>query len=143
MLRKVAEIFAAAGLEYKETKYTKPPQNTYFVAFDHESLVGPDLAPGMLREHEITIEAYEPRIDTASESALEAAMTNALLNWTRSDRAISIAALSAAVGKTITAISKLVFDSAEAADELGDMSKKTGLSVEQLQKYRYPVDFVV
>lgn len=86
MLRKVAEIFAAAGLEYKETKYTKPPQNTYFVAFDHESLVGPDLAPGMLREHEITIEAYEPRIDTASESALEAAMTNALLNWTRSDR---------------------------------------------------------
>lgn len=86
MLSKVATIFAAAGLEYKETKYTRPPQSTYFVVFDHESLIGPDLCPGMLRQHDITIEAYEPRIDDASEAALEAAMTNALLDWTRSDR---------------------------------------------------------
>lgn len=52
----------------------------------------------------------------------------------------AIIALGAAVSATITAIGKLVFDAAEAADELGDMSKKTGLSVEQLQKYRYTAD---
>lgn len=51
-----------------------------------------------------------------------------------------IIALGAAVGATVTAIGKLVFDAAEAADELGDMSKKTGLSTEQLQIYRYTAD---
>lgn len=86
MFRVVDEIFAAAGLEYKETKYTTPPKRTYFVAFDAETLIGPDLCPGMLREHDITVEAYEPRIDEASESALEAAMTDAGLEWFRSDR---------------------------------------------------------
>ncbi len=86
MLSRVAEIFAAANLEYKETKYTKPPSKTYFVAFDHETLIGPDFYPGMLRQHDITIEAYEPRIDIAAEATLEAAMTAARLEWTRSDR---------------------------------------------------------
>lgn len=51
-----------------------------------------------------------------------------------------IIALGAAVGATVTAIGKLVFDAAEAADELGDMSKKTGLSTEQLQIYQYTAD---
>lgn len=86
MIDVVDRIFEAAGLGYKETKYTRPPQNAYFVAFDAETLVGPDLCPGMLREHDITIEAYEPRIDAAAESALEEAMTSAGIEWTRSDR---------------------------------------------------------
>lgn len=52
----------------------------------------------------------------------------------------SIIALGAAVGAAVGAISKLVFDAAEAADELEDMSKKTGLSTEQLQIYKYTAD---
>lgn len=47
------------------------------------------------------------------------------------------AAMGAAVAGAAAAVSKLVLEEAKNADELGDMSKKTGLSVEKLQEYRY------
>lgn len=52
----------------------------------------------------------------------------------------TLGALTAAVGATFTALTKLISESASAADELGDMSKVTGLSVETLQKYKYAAD---
>lgn len=47
------------------------------------------------------------------------------------------AAMGAAVAGAAAAVSKLVIEEAKNADELSDMSKKTGLSVEKLQEYRY------
>ena len=49
----------------------------------------------------------------------------------------ALKALTAAAAASVTAISALVISSGKAADELTDMSKKTGLSTTALQKYDY------
>lgn len=49
----------------------------------------------------------------------------------------ALKALSAAAAGAVTAVSALVLNSAKAADDLSTMSKVTGLSTTQLQKYSY------
>ena len=49
----------------------------------------------------------------------------------------ALKALSAAAAGAVTAVSALVLKAGSAADELSDMSKVTGLTTTQLQKYRY------
>ena len=49
----------------------------------------------------------------------------------------ALAALAAAALGVVTGLGKLVLGEAQAADELTDLSEKTGLSTETLQKYKY------
>lgn len=51
-----------------------------------------------------------------------------------------IAVVGAAATAAVAGLVKLAFSSANVTDELYDMSGKTGLSVEQLQKYKYAAD---
>lgn len=54
----------------------------------------------------------------------------------------ALLAIGAATVGAVASLAKLVISSAGAADELGDMAKKTGLTTTQLQKYRYTADMV-
>lgn len=49
----------------------------------------------------------------------------------------TLGALAAAAAATVAAVGKLVLKQGEAASSLGDLSAKTGLTVEQLQEYAY------
>jgi hypothetical protein len=83
----VNSILTASGIPSKKTKFQSPPKNaSYAVWFDGVTLVGPDMRPAMLRQHDITIRVYEYKPDEAAETALEAALDAADVAWDRSDR---------------------------------------------------------
>lgn len=48
--------------------------------------------------------------------------------------------LATAAGGAVTAIAKMTFDSGEWADDLNTLSKQTGISTEDLQKYQYAAE---
>lgn len=81
----VNEILTAAGLEYRRTRFPRPPAGTYAVYMDDVTTDGPD---GLARifTHSVTVEVYEPKPDDDAETALEAAITAAGLQWTKQDR---------------------------------------------------------
>lgn len=81
----VNEILTAAGLEYRRTRFPRPPAGTYAVFMDDVTTDGPD-GQARIFTHSITVEVYEPKPDDAAEAALEAAITAAGLQWTKQDR---------------------------------------------------------
>ena len=82
----IERILNETGIPYKETKYVSPPKSTYIAVFDSTQAIGPDFAPQMLIRHAVTFELYSYKIDTDSEAAIEAAMSAADMDWTKSDR---------------------------------------------------------
>lgn len=83
----IDSILTSAGIPARRTRFKKPPAaDSYIVWFDTVTLVGPDVAPWMLREHSITIELYEYKIDETVEAALEAALNGAGVEWACGDR---------------------------------------------------------
>ena len=60
-----------SGKTYQETRFLKPPKQTYAVYNDTWTVRGPDNI-NAITEHEINIELYEYKPDPASEAAIEA-----------------------------------------------------------------------
>ena len=81
----VNKILTAAGVKYKRTRFLSPPADTYAVYMDDVETDGPDGIPVIIT-HNYTIEVYEPTPDDATESAIEAALSAAGVQWAKQDR---------------------------------------------------------
>lgn len=81
----VNEILTAAGLTYRRTRFPRPPAGTYAVYMDDVTTDGPD-GQARIFTHNTTVEVYSPKPDDGAETALEAAITAAGLQWTKQDR---------------------------------------------------------
>lgn len=88
----VEEILTAAGLEYRQGRFIKPPVKTYAVYFDDVDVDGPDpllsetMALTRICRHDVRIELYEPKPDPNAEEALETHLDDRGLPWTKEDR---------------------------------------------------------
>ena len=83
----VNALLQSTGIACRKTKFASPPKAaSYCVYFDAVSNEGPDLVPGLLRRHEISIQLYEYKPDEAAEHALETVLDGAYIDWSRSDR---------------------------------------------------------
>lgn len=83
----VNSVLQASGLTVRKTKFQSPPKTgSYAVWFDTVTLDGPDLCPGLLRRHDITIQLYEYKPDEAAEHQLETALDGSCIDWSKSDR---------------------------------------------------------
>lgn len=78
-------ILTATGLPYRETRFLKPPSDTYVVYMDDVESDGPDGQPRILT-HSVTLEVYEPTPDDEAEKAVEDAITAAGLQWRKQAR---------------------------------------------------------
>lgn len=81
----IDKILKAAGIDYRRTRFPKPPAGTYAVYMDDISTDGPD-GINRIFTHDYTVEVYEPKPDDAAEAAIEAAINAAGLQWTKQDR---------------------------------------------------------
>lgn len=81
----INQILKAAGVEYRRTRFPKPPAGTYAVYMDDISTDGPDDRNSIFT-HDYTVEVYEPTPDDATEQAIEAALNDRGLQWTKQDR---------------------------------------------------------
>lgn len=81
----INHILQAAGIEYRRTRFLKPPAGTYAVYMDDVSTDGPD-GINRIYTHSYTVELYEPTPDDAAEAALESAIDAAGLTWEKQDR---------------------------------------------------------
>lgn len=81
----VNELLNRAGIPGRRTRFPKPPAGTYAVWFDDITTDGPDGIPAILT-HDVEVEVYEPAPDDEKETAFEAALTAAGLQWTKQDR---------------------------------------------------------
>ena len=85
----VNEILTAAGIQGRRGRFTGKAPATYVVWLDDVTTEqGPDPLSGVpqLRQHDISLELYETKPDDAAETALEVAMSDKGLNWTKQDR---------------------------------------------------------
>ena len=82
----VNNILKASGVPYRRGRFTAGKEPTYAVYTDDKSTDGSDGAEALVIRHDITVEMYEDKPDDVSESAMEAAITAAGLQWTKQDR---------------------------------------------------------
>lgn len=87
------EILTAAGLEYKQGRFLRPPAGTYAVYFDDIETDGPDPLEGtpfaglrMAYHHDVRVELYEAVPDPTAEYALERELDDRGLSWSKEDR---------------------------------------------------------
>ena len=81
----IKDILNKAGLRHRRGRFIGDTSSTYAVYMDDLTTDGPDGLPWIIR-HDITVELYESKPDDATEQALEAAITEAGLQWTKQDR---------------------------------------------------------
>lgn len=82
----VTEILKKAGVKFRQSRYTaKPLPDTYAVYFDDREANGAD-GINCLITHNITIEVYESKSDSAVETAIEAALDSFGLEWSSQAR---------------------------------------------------------
>lgn len=81
----INQILKAAGVTYRRTRFPKPPAGTYAVYMDDISTDGPDDRNSIFT-HDYTVEVYEPTPDDATEKAIEAALNDRGIQWTKQDR---------------------------------------------------------
>ena len=81
----VNDILRTAGVNYRKTRFPKPPAGTYAVYLDDVSTDGPD-GLNLIYTHDISVELYEPDPDDEAEAAVEAAMNAAGVRWEKQDR---------------------------------------------------------
>ena len=81
----INKILTAAGVNYKRTRFMKPPAGTYAVYTDDVETDGPD-GINAIYTHDYTVEVYEPTPDDATEAAIEAALDAEGLVWDKQDR---------------------------------------------------------
>jgi hypothetical protein len=82
----VNEILTASGVQFRRSRFPKPPAETYAVYMDDITATGPDHMPARIFTHDITVELYEPEPDDVAEAAIEAAITAQGIPWTKEDR---------------------------------------------------------
>lgn len=81
----VNNILTAAGIPHRRGRFTGSKSDIYAVCLDDITTDGPDGMPLILR-HDVTVELYEDRPNDEKEAALEKAITEAGLHWTKQDR---------------------------------------------------------
>jgi len=81
----INKILTASGVKYRRGRFLRPPAGTYAVYTDDVSTDGPDGIPCIFT-HDCTVEVYEPTPDDAVEAAIEEALIEAGLQWTKQDR---------------------------------------------------------
>lgn len=85
----VTDILEAAGFiagqTYRETRFLKPPAETYAVFNDTFQERGADFMAAV-REHDVTVELYEYEPDPEKESALEAEFSRRAVEFTKQER---------------------------------------------------------
>lgn len=82
----VNDILKASGVQHRRGRFTHPPKGTYAVFFDNVTLDGPDGHPEWVENHSVMVELYEPAPDDAAETAMEAAIAAAGLEYEKQDR---------------------------------------------------------
>lgn len=73
------------GLPHKEGRFPDPPAVTYAVWFDDVEASGADRL-NCIYTHAVTVELYEPTKDEAAESAIESALNEQGIHWTKQAR---------------------------------------------------------
>lgn len=82
----IIEILTASGVPFRRSRFLKPPAGTYAVYMDDiANTDGPD-GINRIFTHDITVELYEPGPDDASELAIEKALNESGVRWTKQDR---------------------------------------------------------
>ena len=82
----VNKILTASGVQFRRSRFPKPPAETYAVYMDDITATGPDHMPARIFTHDIMVELYEPQPDDVAEAAIEAAITAQGIPWTKQDR---------------------------------------------------------
>lgn len=85
----VNKILTASGIKYRRGRFTgKLPEKYIVYMDDHDTSSGPDRFPGapLLVQHDITVELYTVKPDDAAEIAVEKAITDAGIHYTKQDR---------------------------------------------------------
>lgn len=83
----VNDILTASGVQYRRSRFPRPPSGTYAVYMDDVEGYGPDNMPARIFTHNVTIEVYEAEPgDAAAEAAIEAELDAAGVEWTKQDR---------------------------------------------------------
>lgn len=83
----INKILKDAGVNYKRTRFLKPPDGTYAVYMDDQEADGPDgISPIITITHFCTLEVYLSTSDDNTEEAIEAALNASGMKWTKQDR---------------------------------------------------------
>lgn len=82
----VNKILTASGVKHRRNRFTRPPSVTYVVWMDDIDTDGADGMGPCIFTHNVTFEVYEYSPDDDSEAAIEAALGEAGMHWTRQDR---------------------------------------------------------
>lgn len=89
----IKEILTAAGVEFRRSRFPRPPAGHYAVYHDSVEVEAPDpVTPptpaGLPRiyHHAVTVELYESQPDDAVEAAIEAALDARGIPWAKEDR---------------------------------------------------------
>jgi len=81
----VKKILQKTGIQFRRTRFLKPPSGTYAVYDDDiETLGGDDLVA--VYHHQITIELYESTPDDEAEEKIESAISEEGIQWEKQDR---------------------------------------------------------
>lgn len=85
----VKDILRGAGftenVDFKETRFLKPPNTTYAVYMDSYTRRGAD-AVNLVKEHTYTIELYSYKVDPISENLIEAEFDLRGIEYDKEDR---------------------------------------------------------
>lgn len=82
----VDDILTEVGVQFRRSRFPKPPSETYIVFTDDEETNGADVAPNMVINHNVTVEVYEASPDDGTEAAVETALNKRGLAWDKQDR---------------------------------------------------------
>lgn len=82
----INEILTASGIQFRHSRFLKPPSGTYAVWTDDIDTDGADdLAPAIFT-HNYTVELYTPVPDDAAEESIESALVAAGVQYHKEDR---------------------------------------------------------
>ena len=80
----IKEILKATGLQFRRSRFLKPPAEKYAVYMDDVDTDGPD-GINRIFTHNITLEVYAPTMDEDLEAAIEAELNTRGLRWEKQD----------------------------------------------------------
>lgn len=81
----VNKILTASGVQFRETRFLKPPSGTYAVYMDDVDTDGPDYESRIFH-HDITVELYSSKPDPKAEAAIQAALAAEGLHYRKQAR---------------------------------------------------------
>lgn len=82
----ITEILTASGVQFRHSRFLKPPAGTYAVWTDDIETDGADNCTPAIFTHNYTIELYEYAPDDAAEQAVESALAAAGVQYHKEDR---------------------------------------------------------